>query len=63
MVCEGLGWSIIPSGLVPLTTTRGIAVLPWPGRPLSREIGVLVRVSTLQRQVAVSPLEKAVLNR
>ncbi|WP_194723653.1 LysR family transcriptional regulator [Noviherbaspirillum malthae] len=53
MVSEGLGWSIIPGGLVPLHTTRGIAVLPLPGRPLSREIGVLVRVSTLKRQTTV----------
>ncbi|RJF92468.1 LysR family transcriptional regulator [Noviherbaspirillum saxi] len=50
MVSEGLGWSIIPGGLVPLITTKGIATLPLPGRPLSREIGVLVRVSTLKRR-------------
>lgn len=49
MVSEGLGWSIIPGGLVPLDTTPGIMVLPVPGRPLSREIGVLVRVSALKR--------------
>lgn len=57
MVSEGLGWSIIPGGLVPLTTTEGIAVLPLPGRPLSREIGVLVRVSTLKRQTTALLIE------
>lgn len=50
MVSEGLGWSIIPGGLIPLATTKGIAVLTLPGRPLTREIGVLVRVSALKRE-------------
>lgn len=50
MVSEGLGWAIIPGSLVPLAATRGIAVLPLPGRPLTRDIGVLVRVSALRRE-------------
>jgi DNA-binding transcriptional LysR family regulator len=57
MVSEGLGWSIIPGGLVPLATTQGIAVLALPGRPLTREIGVLVRVSALKRETTVLLIE------
>jgi DNA-binding transcriptional LysR family regulator len=57
MVSEGLGWSIIPGQLVPLDTTPGIVVLPLPGRPLLREIGVLVRVSALKRPTTASLIE------
>lgn len=48
VVGEGLGWSIIPGELVPLSQTPSIKVLPLPGRPLLREIGVVVRISALK---------------
>jgi DNA-binding transcriptional LysR family regulator len=48
MVSEGLGWSIIPGELVPLATTPNLKVLPLPGRPLLREMGVLVRTTALK---------------
>ena len=49
VVSEGLGWSIIPGELIPLATTPTVKVLPLPGRPLVREIGVVVRTSALKR--------------
>lgn len=49
VVAEGLGWSIIPGELVPLSTTPTVKVLPLPGRALMREIGVVVRISALKR--------------
>ncbi|MDB5838641.1 MAG: LysR family transcriptional regulator [Herminiimonas sp.] len=54
MVSEGLGCSIIPGKLVPLAATPGVAVLPLPGPPLFREIGILVRLSALKRASAVA---------
>lgn len=49
VVGEGLGWSIIPGELIPLATTPNVKVHPLPGRPLTREIGLVVRVSSLKR--------------
>jgi DNA-binding transcriptional LysR family regulator len=49
MVSQGLGCSIIPGELVPVTDTPGIKVLPLPGRPLVREIGILIRLSAKNR--------------
>jgi len=48
MVSEGLGCAIIPGQLVPLDSTPGVQVLPLPGKPLFREIGILVRQSALK---------------
>jgi DNA-binding transcriptional LysR family regulator len=50
MVSEGLGCSIIPGELVPVAHTAGIMVIPLPGRPLAREIGILVRLAAMSRQ-------------
>jgi DNA-binding transcriptional LysR family regulator len=49
MVSQGLGCSIIPGELVPLSDTPGIKVLPLPGRPLVREVGILIRLSGKNR--------------
>lgn len=49
MVSQGLGCSIIPGELVPLSDTPGIQVLPLPGRPLVREVGILIRLSGKNR--------------
>ncbi len=49
VVGEGLGWSILPGELIPLSTTPTVRVLPLPGRPPTREIGIIVRVSSLKR--------------
>jgi DNA-binding transcriptional LysR family regulator len=49
MVSEGLGCSIIPGELVPIARTAGIQVLSLPGRPLLREVGVLLRLSAMNR--------------
>jgi DNA-binding transcriptional LysR family regulator len=57
MVSEGLGWSIIPGGLVPLATTKGVTALALPGRRLTREIGVLVRVAALKRESVAAMIE------
>lgn len=48
MVGEGLGCAIIPGRLVPLQTTSGVQALPLPGKPLFREVGILVRQSALK---------------
>jgi DNA-binding transcriptional LysR family regulator len=45
MVSQGLGCSIIPGELVPVNDTPGIKVLSLPGRPLVREVGILLRRS------------------
>ncbi len=55
MVSEGLGCAIIPGQLVPLDSTPGVQVLPLPGKPLLREIGILVRQSAL-KQPAIAAL-------
>jgi len=49
VVSEGLGWSILPGELIPLATTPSVKVFPLPGRPPIREIGIVVRVSSLKR--------------
>ncbi|MDF3831479.1 LysR family transcriptional regulator [Cupriavidus basilensis] len=49
MVGEGLGCAIIPAELVPLGATPNVEVIPLPGQPVFREIGVLVRQSALKR--------------
>jgi DNA-binding transcriptional LysR family regulator len=49
MVSEGLGCSIIPGELVPIAQTAGIKVLSLPGRPLLREVGILIRISAMNR--------------
>ncbi len=49
MVDEGLGCAIIPSALVPLRAARNVVEIPLPGEPIFREIGVLVRQSSLKR--------------
>lgn len=49
VVGEGLGWSILPGELIPLAATPTVKVFPLPGRPLMREIGIVVRVSSLKR--------------
>jgi DNA-binding transcriptional LysR family regulator len=49
MVSEGLGCSIIPGELVPIAQTTGIKVLSLPGRPLLREVGILIRISAMNR--------------
>jgi DNA-binding transcriptional LysR family regulator len=49
MVSEGLGCSIIPGELVPIAQTAGIKVLSLPGRPLLREVGILIRISAMSR--------------
>lgn len=48
MVGEGLGCAIIPGQLVPLDSTPGVRVLPLPGKPLFREIGIVVRQAALK---------------
>ena len=48
MVSEGLGCAIIPGQLVPLASTPGVQVLDLPGKPLLREIGIVVRQSALK---------------
>jgi DNA-binding transcriptional LysR family regulator len=48
MVSEGLGCAIIPGQLVPLASTPGVQALPLPGKPLVREIGILVSQSAMK---------------
>jgi DNA-binding transcriptional LysR family regulator len=57
LVSEGLGCSIIPGELVPIAQTTGIKVLSLPGRPLLREVGVLVRLSAMNRPSTTMLLE------
>jgi DNA-binding transcriptional LysR family regulator len=57
MVSEGLGCAIIPGQLVPLETTPGVQVFELPGKPLFREIGVLVRQSALKAAGVVGLVE------
>jgi DNA-binding transcriptional LysR family regulator len=57
MVSEGLGSSIIPGELVPIARTAGIQVLSLPGRPLVREVGVLVRLSAMNRPSTTTLIE------
>jgi DNA-binding transcriptional LysR family regulator len=52
MVAEGLGWSVIPGTLLPLAFHPGIQVADLPGRPVVREIGVLVRRSVMEGAAA-----------
>src|ERR1700754_1533615 len=49
MVSEGLGCSIIPGELVPVSKARGIKTLRLPGSPLIREIGILARLEVFDR--------------
>jgi len=57
MVSEGLGCSIIPGELVPVARTAGIMVVSLPGRPLVREIGILIRLAAMNRQPAMTLIE------
>jgi DNA-binding transcriptional LysR family regulator len=57
MVSEGLGCAIIPGQLVPLDSTPGVQVLPLPGKPLLREIGMLVRQSALKQPAVATLIE------
>jgi DNA-binding transcriptional LysR family regulator len=57
MVSEGLGCSIIPGELVPVARTAGIQVIPLPGRPLVREIGILIRLAAMNRQSTTMLIE------
>jgi DNA-binding transcriptional LysR family regulator len=57
MVSEGLGCSIIPGELIPVARTAGIKVIALPGRPLAREIGILIRRSAMSRQPALALIE------
>lgn len=57
MVAEGLGCSIIPGELAPVARTPRVKVVPLPGRPLVREIGVLVRLAALDRQPAAALID------
>lgn len=58
MVSEGLGCAIIPGQLVPLDTTPGVQVLPLPGKPLFREVGILVRQSALKLPSVAALIEQ-----
>jgi DNA-binding transcriptional LysR family regulator len=49
MVREGLGWAVVPGDLIQASSDSGVSHFPLPGRALLREVGVLVRRSTLQR--------------
>lgn len=55
MVREGLGWAVVPGDLIRATSDDSISRFALPGRALMREVGVLVRRSTLQ-QPAVAML-------
>jgi DNA-binding transcriptional LysR family regulator len=57
MVSEGLGCAILPGELVPLRATPGIDLIPMPGQPLFREIGMVVRLSTLKRPATEALIE------
>jgi DNA-binding transcriptional LysR family regulator len=60
MVSQGLGCSIIPGELVPVIDTPGIKVLPLPGRPLVREVGILTRFSASNRPSTTMLIESLV---
>ncbi|MGY8526671.1 LysR substrate-binding domain-containing protein [Paracidovorax citrulli] len=47
LVEEGLGCAIIPAVLVPLAEAANVRVVPMPGRPIHREVGVLARSGAL----------------
>jgi DNA-binding transcriptional LysR family regulator len=49
MVREGLGWAVVPGDLIQASSDGSVSHFPLPGRALLREVGVLVRRSTLQR--------------
>src|ERR1700761_1214077 len=57
MVSEGLGCSIIPGELVPVARTAGIMVVSLPGRPLTREIGILIRLAAMNRQPGMTLID------
>jgi DNA-binding transcriptional LysR family regulator len=48
MVGEGLGWAVIPGELIQAAGSSGTEIVPLPGRPFFREIGVLVRRAALK---------------
>ncbi|AIO36710.1 bacterial regulatory helix-turn-helix, lysR family protein [Burkholderia cenocepacia] len=54
MVAEGLGWSVIPGTLLPLSSHPGIQICPLPGKSVVREIGLLVRKTVADNVAARS---------
>lgn len=57
MVSEGLGCAIIPGQLVPLETTPNVEIFSLPGKPIFREIGILVRQSALKQSSVTALIE------
>jgi DNA-binding transcriptional LysR family regulator len=57
MVGEGLGCAIIPALLVPLAGMPGVQAMPLPGKPLLREIGIVVRQSALKQPAVAALIE------